>query len=272
MIFRISLFIVLCSFFACQKNEQPSPSAKNDSGSVVVKFDNRFGSTKLLLDGTEYQNAAGENLFISRFDYYISNIKLQRTDGSFYTVLQDSSYFLVREDQLASQRVTLRKVPLGEYKGISFTIGIDSLRSTMPLAQRTGVLDPGTTAADMYWTWNSGYIFVKMEGSSPAIAADPNTGKRNFWFHIGGFGGYNQRSINNLRQVNLNVSDGTLTVSKGQTRASSFHLIVNAAKMMEGVQKVSLAKNPVVMFNSFSSTLADNYAAGMFSLSHVENY
>jgi hypothetical protein len=270
--FRISFFIILCSLFACQKDEQTSPNPDRSTGSVVIKFDNRFGTTKLLLDGTEYQNALGETLVISRFDYYISNIKLQRLDGSFYTVPQDSSYFLVREEQLSSQRITLRNVPLGEYKSISFTIGVDSLRSTMPLAQRTGMLDPGTSAADMYWTWNSGYIFVKMEGSSPAIAADPSTGKRNFWFHIGGFGGYKQRTINNLRQVTLPVSEGTLSVTSRQTRASSFHIIANAAKMLEGVQKVSLAKNPVVMFNPFSSTLADNYAAGMFNLSHVENY
>ena len=66
----------------------------------------------------------------------------------------------------------------------------------MDVSQRTGVLDPSGAGADMYWTWNSGYIFFKMEGTSPAATGMGNS----FMYHIGGFGGYSAPTINNIKQ------------------------------------------------------------------------
>jgi len=35
----------------------------------------------------------------------------------------------------------------------------------------------------MFWTWNSGYIMAKLEGTSP-VSSQPNN---KFEYHIGGF-------------------------------------------------------------------------------------
>ena len=72
------------------------------------------------------------------------------------------------EDHEESQEVVLKNIPAGDYNQITFTIGVDSLRSTMDVSKRPGVLDPAQGHDGMYWTWNSGYIFFKMEGISPA--------------------------------------------------------------------------------------------------------
>src|SRR5690606_20878888 len=112
---------------------------------------------------------------------YISNIKLQTNSGVEYVVPQDSGYFLIMEDEPSSQVITLSNVPAGDYDKITFTIGVDSLRSTMDISKRTGVLDPTQGHDGMYWTWNSGYIFFKMEGTSPAAPADQD---HKFYYHI----------------------------------------------------------------------------------------
>lgn len=61
---------------------------------------------------------------------------------------------------------------------LNLSIGVDSL-TNMSGAQG-GDLDP---LLGMYWTWNSGYINVKIEGHSPALS----TRKGEFKLHLGGF-------------------------------------------------------------------------------------
>lgn len=78
---------------------------------------------------------------------------------------------------------------------MSFILGVDSLRSTKDLSERTGVLDPTAAGGDMYWSWNSGYNSLKMEGTSRSL---PMGG--DFMYHIGGFGGYSSATINNIKK------------------------------------------------------------------------
>jgi hypothetical protein len=47
--------------------------------------------------------------------------------------------------------------------GIRFLLGVDSARNVSGI--QTGALDP---ARGMFWTWNSGYVMAKIEGSSPS--------------------------------------------------------------------------------------------------------
>ena len=96
-----------------------------------------------------------------------------KTDNSIVTI--PNTYFLVNQDEEASMAIEMDSLPLGLYKSIKFMIGVDSTRNVS--GSQTGALDP---ANGMFWTWNSGYIFLKMEGTSPVI---PNTG-HNFTFHI----------------------------------------------------------------------------------------
>ena len=114
---------------------------------------------------------------------------------------QASSYFLIDESNVAAHEAEL-SIPEGEYKTLSFVLGVDSLRNTMDVSQRTGVLDVSGAATDMYWSWNSGYIFFKMDGTSPAIPAMGGV----FQYHVGGFGGYSSPQPNNLRTITLDLT------------------------------------------------------------------
>ena len=57
----------------------------------------------------------------------------------------------------------------------------------------------------MYWTWQSGYINFKLEGSSPLC----NTRHHAFEFHIGGY----HHPYNSLQRISLNVSKDINTVA-----------------------------------------------------------
>ncbi len=236
----------------------PNPSLDPSTGPLSLTFDNVVGGQDLRL-GSTYRNGSGESFTPKVFTYYISNLRLTRADGSEYVVPVDSSYFLLREDVPASQRITLNAVPYGEYKAVSFMIGVDSLRSTMSMDRRTGVLDPGAdhnSASGMFWAWNSGYIFVKLEGESPSAPADA-TGSRTFRYHIGLFGAGG--TLNNTRTVRqLPFGNDRVTVAAGTI--STVNLQTDVLKIFDGPTPLSIAAHPQIMLADFSKYVANNYA------------
>lgn len=267
----INLMLVAISssmLFATCKKENLSPNNSEELVPVSIEFDNIVGGQNLFLNAVNYTNAAGEQFNISLLQYFISNIKLRKTDGTFFTVNPDSSYFLIREND-PSTRFAKFKAPAGDYNQLTFVLGVDSLRSTMDISKRTGVLDPSGGMEDgMYWGWNSGYIFFKMEGISPAAPLDP-TGQRKFRYHIGGFGGYSAPTINNIKTITLDLtSSGIAQARKG--RNANIHLMVDILKAFNGPTDLSIGANPSVMFSDYSVNIANNYTA-MFFHDHTEN-
>lgn len=194
----------------------------------------------------------------------MSNFVLTNSNGTQFTVPQDSCYFLIDESDEATHQPVLQ-VPEGEYKTLSFTLGIDSVRNTADISRRTGVLDPTAEGGDMYWGWNSGYIFFKMEGTSSVSAAAGNL----FMYHLGGFGGYSSATINNIKNITLDLTArGTPKVKTGKD--TNIHLMVDINQMFSGSTAVSIAQHPVVMFDPYSAGIANNLTA-MFRHDHTEN-
>jgi hypothetical protein len=262
-------------FTACSKQNDLTPTYdEKNLAAFSVEFDNIVGDRTLSLNntGSLYTNAAGEKFSISLVQYFISNIKVTTTAGSIYTVPQDSSYFLIKGADKAT-RFAKVKVPEGDYSKLTFTVGVDSLRSTMDVSKRTGPLDPaGGMEGGMYWGWNSGYIFFKFEGSSPVISDDVNgdpTGKKQFRYHIGGFGGYSAPTINNIKTVTIDLyAAGIAKVRKD--RQSNVHLFVDLMKVFNGKNAFKIAEHPSVMFSAYSTSVAANLTE-LFKHDHTEN-
>ncbi len=258
-----SIFSSVILLVSCSKDETPLYNS-NVKAALTVEFDNIAGSSDLQLNTATYTNAAGEAFKVTKLKYYVSNFVLTKTDGTVYTVPQDSCYFLI-DESVVSTHEPLLMVPEGEYKTLTFMIGVDSLRNTMDISKRTGVLDPTTTAADMYWTWNSGYIFFKMEGTSTVITGPGNV----FQYHIGGFGGYTTPTTNNLKTVSLDLTArGVPQVKAG--KETNIHLMVDILKALNGSTNMSFASLPMIHSAAPGQPVADNYAT-MIRHDHTEN-
>lgn len=270
--------LIVFAIASCKKVESPEIDG-NKMGDFSIEFDNLVGDYGLQFDNMArpYVNAKGEPFTISRIQYFISNIKVKKTDGSEYVVPQDpveESYFLIFGDDRNS-RFAKVKVPEGDYTQVSFILGVDSLRSTMGLDKRTGVLDP--TAGDhetqgMYWGWNSGYIFFKLEGNSAVISDDQQgdpTGRKQFKYHIGGFGGYNAPTLNNLKTITIDLTKAGIAQVRNGYR-SNVHLFVDLMKVFNGPNAFRIAEHPNVMFSEYSQNIANNFPT-MFSHDHTEN-
>ncbi len=250
------LYVAIISLMACKKDGVTYDEDKMSD--LKIKVDHVVGNRTLELNTGVYTNAVGEQFSVSQLMYFVSNIKLTNTNGKVYTVPQDESYFLVREHLAESKAFTI-KAPEGEYTKLEFMIGVDSLRSTMDITKRTGVLDPANLAGDdkMYWNWNTGYIFWKLEGTSPQAPVDPS-GNKKFRFHIGLYGGYSTPTLNNTRNIAIDLlTVGTAKVKTGMKPA--IHLVHDVLKGMNGATNISFATHPTIMVTDYSKNLADNY-------------
>ncbi len=253
--------IVTCIVTSCKKDNAPAYNS-SVKGTLSVEFDNIAGAADLQLNTATYTNAAGESFKVTKLKYFVSNFLYTNIDGSIYTVPQDSCYFLIDESNAATHEPLVR-IPEGEYKTVSFMVGIDSLRNTMDISKRTGILDPTGVASDMYWGWNSGYIFFKIEGTSPAAAGNV------FQYHVGGFGGYNSATPNNLKTITLDLTArGTPKVKTGKD--TNIHLFVDILKAFNGSTNTSFATVSMIHSPLPGVPVANNYAS-MFRHDHTEN-
>ena len=239
-------FIVLLSGF-----KGPVKKHKAATGTITLQFNHVFGKEDFEFK-KQYTTAFGEKLSFSTLNYFISNISLTRKDGSIYTVPQDSSYFLVKHPDSLSHSIRLNNIPKGKYVAVTFTIGVDSVRNTLDISRRTGTLDVGGKARGMYWVWNSGYIFFKLEGKT---VHEIDSLQKRFQYHIGGYGGYDTRTINNIKVRTLKL--GKLKVS--ETKNPLVNIQVDIAKFFDNVNPIKVAEHRSVMWGDWSVKIADNY-------------
>lgn len=164
----------LLFFISSCNQEDPKPDAlPKTKGILTLQFSNTFdGSSLTKNSATYYTNEAGNEFNVSTFRYYISNVELTKLDGSkvFYPV-----YKLIDAFDESTQTITLLEVPNGDYKAISYFIGIDSTRNHS--GPQEGDLSATT---GMLWTWASGYLFLKLEGFYKN-----GTSQTSFRYHIG---------------------------------------------------------------------------------------
>lgn len=261
----LALLTFATVFTNCSKDEEDLSGV----GSIAFEFDNRAGDASLVF-GNDYKNAAGETLKFSTFNYFVSNFVLVKADGSEYVVPKDSCYFLCKHDDPDSREVVINNIPAGDYEEIRFTIGVDSAKSVSDISQRTGVLDPASGASGMYWAWNSGYIFVKVEGTSPQAPLDPMLGENIFQYHTGLYGGLTSPTLNNIKTVTLHSHDEPAKVRRDH-EAPTVHTYVDVLEMFTSPTNISVAVNPTSHAGPYSKTVADNYA-DMFKLAHIHNH
>jgi len=162
------LFLVLL-IGACKKDKGAIPvAADQDKGKVELIFMPVAGSGNLLKDSI-YTSGAGEQFRLTKLKFFVSDIGLAAGNSSEETAKDSSgrNIFLVNFTSLPSSEKLKFEVKSGEYKGLRFNIG---LPRDVNHADPTVALPPLNLAqSDMYWSWNSGYIFFLVEGNGPDV-------------------------------------------------------------------------------------------------------
>jgi hypothetical protein len=261
--YTMAFFAVFAlALVSCSKDEDdntpppaPTPNAK---GSVTLMFDHKWGpgNTDFQMNTDLTHPGTGATLNFNTLNYYISNISLRRVDGSWWT--EEESYHLVTvSSEETKPTFKLEDIPVGEYDAIRYTIGVDSTRNVS--GAQVGALDP---ANGMFWSWNTGYIFVKAEGN---FTNDGNSGS--FTYHLGGF--RHSNNTYNLHTKTETFNGGVLQVSEGgghgghgHHHGAKIHFFVNAARFWHGGVNVSEVST-VHMPGANAILLGGNFAGGV---------
>lgn len=140
--------------------------AEEDDGTceyptVMVGFDYKVGTEDY--DKSTVYTVNGLDVSFSKAIFYVSSVKLMEMDGSELSSFSDT-YLLVKPDG--------GMYPLGEGKKanahmINFDIGVDEATNNQDETDFAswGADHPlSAQIPNMHWNWNSGYIFLKLEG------------------------------------------------------------------------------------------------------------
>lgn len=250
--------ISLALLFSCKKDRSLEDATKLPpvrDYNLLLKFRAK-ADTNLLKFDSVYTNFFDEPYSVNKFKFYIHNIRLFNTDSSYEVSTGKTKHYLIdfADSATAVLKLTVRPYT---YNRIGFTIGVDSVLNVS--GAQTGDLDP---AKGMFWTWNSGYIMAKLEGSSPAAATPGNK----FEFHIGGFSGVD----NTLRSPVLLFPFGQ-TVQLKQDGLTELVVDANAAAWFYNPHDIYLAQHPVITTpGPLARQVADNYSK-MFTVISVVN-
>ena len=234
----ISFLLIVATGLCFRADHSPKTAQKK----ISIFFHHRVGNTELIL-GDTVKNSLGTSMVIERFRYYVSNFSV--TDNKGMTTLLPVQYFLVDEEDSASKRIELT-IPDQAVSQINFILGVDSSHNVSGI--QTGALDP---LKGMFWTWNSGYIMAKLEGTSETVALP---GHR-FTYHIGGF----KKGMNVLKKITLPLPEAGNTFRE-------LHISADINQWFKSATEVKIAETPICHSpGALAMRIADNYS-NMFSL------
>lgn len=220
------------------------------SGNLSFEFTNvDLNENEIIMNTQKYLNANGDTFKVSMFKYYISNIKIKKADGSFW--FPKESYYLINQDEVASRKFTISNVPLGDYTGIEFSVGVDNVRNHT--GAQTGALD---AANGMFWTWNTGYIFLKLEGDYSTSGG--STGA--LVFHIGNDSNFKNLEFNSL-PTTISIRDGKNTDVK---------ILTKFQEMFGTPTTIDFSTINNVQGGANTSVIANNYT-DMFKVNSITN-
>jgi len=133
---------------------------------LILDFQMKAGNEHISID-EEFNDNNGHEILVSKFQFYVSNIAIESASGT----KQLAEIGLVDLDTAASENPEAPKwypslefdIDPGMYTGVAFDIGVPA---------NLNKIDPTLYAADqalsitpnLYWGWQSMYIFVKIEG------------------------------------------------------------------------------------------------------------
>jgi len=121
----LSLLFIIAVLANCKKNKKdPEPEAATPpvttpavaTGSLQILFEGMVGDSDLVLSTQTYTNRAGNTFNITLCKYYISNIKITKTDNTVWT--EPNSYHLIDYSDDLTTKITIPNVPYSNYKAI----------------------------------------------------------------------------------------------------------------------------------------------------------
>lgn len=154
----LSVLALTLLIYACGPDEPESTTT-----SLTLSFEGAYGDDDFVFfKYYDYQN--GDSVYINVARFFVSEITLLK--GSEEVKIQDVAVLDFVNNHLEEggigETIVIENVDAGEYTGIRFGLGVDSVSNhTIPADYEAG--HPLANASE-YWDWRETYIFGKFEG------------------------------------------------------------------------------------------------------------
>jgi hypothetical protein len=171
---------------------------------------------------------------ISKLKFYVSHLSFYKNEK---LVWQDkvAAHLMDAENDMHIKLTIKNNI---DFNTIKFGLGIDSVTNVSGALD--GDLDP---LKGMYWTWQSGYVNFKLEGTSTAIRSE----SQKFEYHLGGYSAEN----NTYNSIVLPVGNSdTINIAIDFNKfLSDFNVVTHVNVMSPGKVAVDLSKILASCFN-----------------------
>jgi cytochrome c peroxidase len=108
-----------------------------------------------------YQTSAGETFSITRVSYFLSDLALQRDDGSWLEFTNSVAWLDYDQDR---HDWRIENIPPDKYQSLRFNLGLNPALNHADVS-RIPANDPlNPTVNGLNWSWQGGYIFLALEG------------------------------------------------------------------------------------------------------------
>lgn len=247
--------IALLFLFSCSEEAKKStPTEGQPLGKLELKFSFTGNGSPLVLGERYYRTVMGDSIMADDFKIYFSNLKLRRKDSTYYAI--PKSYYLLNAAEPNGKTITIDSIPQGEYVGIEYGIGVDSVANHSITWVGRGDL---STTNGMSWDWNTGYKFILYEG-----AYRRRNASKVLTFHIGTSRNYktNRISFERVQKANLKINP---------SKMGRLEMGVELTGVLNGPNFLNLEESNVVMFDANTTRmLAENTAQSCFTVKTVE--
>ena len=251
-------------FYSC--DDDGGENINDTPGIVEIRFENIVGNgVNLSLDDVgstdyKYSNSMEQDFNVTVLKYMVSEIVLEGPNGEYFAdellVTADDvrGYYMINQADVSSMVIHLEDVPAGTYNQLSFKIGVDE--DGVEEGAAGGVLSQGAGPLDedMFWSWNAGYMCLKIEGQSPANETGQAVGESisdtdpyGFAFHIGGWG-----TPNNNKDVSIDTDNVTVNGAE----QPEIHLVMDVLELLSNPTAVDFS----LTFNIHSPASGENIA------------
>lgn len=192
-----------------------------------MHFELTYNNKITALGKNHFSKGNNDSITIETIKLYISNLVFCQ-NGQITDSL-DKRHLLINFGDSNSTSLDFPVNQDQRFNEIRFQIGVDS--STNVSGAMGGDLDP---IKGMYWTWNSGYINFKLEGTSNLCP----TRNHFFQFHIGGY----LEPFQTIQNIKLNVND-----EKEIIVAVAIDKLLNTIDLTETYEVMSPGKKAVAI-------------------------
>ncbi len=250
-ILKLLLFVMFFGTQAFMLWSAHFPAIRKNSGEIrLVHVQPMFLGKKVVLE-EPLRNRGGDALTLHTLRFYLSNFVFVQSDSVVFEE-KNSWHLLDLED---GNSLTLQfQVPENTvFDELKFDLGIDSL--THVSGAMGGDLDP---TKGMFWTWQSGYVNVKLEGTFEKCP----TRNHEFQFHLGGY----LAPFQSVQAVRLNLPRDLSTFHPESLRETNLGIQLDLTPFFE---QVDWAKKYSIMSPCKEAVAASKILANSFSV-HAE--